>query len=294
MGSMILENFGWALGIYITSFLGFFGLIIGENLGSNDGSNDLRRRLGNISQVAVTPLAPALMLVVLYSFARPQTIGVLILIVPAVLLIVYLATQIAVFAVPNNSVQRKNAELSIIRSVKNADRLTNQSTHNPWLSYISNNLVASCVTALLGGLLSFTTHWNFEAIIITLKVFLISIISFAILQFTLFMRLAVSFEESGFLDRLAGWLIHVMLLTIPLLISFSLYIILWKHPYFGTLNLLGILSTVALSSKFAERLPQKISNWSTRRGAIRQIAQLEAKRLSRAIDKLRELSVYET
>ncbi|WP_344691884.1 hypothetical protein [Microbacterium esteraromaticum] len=155
-GAVVLDHLGWAFGVYVPTLLGFYVLVTGEQLGSGDDAGRLRRLLGGVAELSFAALLPGVALVALYCLSDPRHIGALFVVLPATLMLGFLAVELGVFVVFDTHVQLADATRLRNEAATRLRRLKRRSRQPATLVVLGTVLTLTAVGAFV---LSATNEW---------------------------------------------------------------------------------------------------------------------------------------
>lgn len=156
-GTAVLGQIGWVFGVYVPTLLGFYVLVLGEQLGHAAHAGRLRRLLGGVAEVSFAALVPALLLVLLSCVSDPANIGPAFVIVPATFLLLFLTVQLGAFVVSELTVQLDDAAKTQQQARGRLRALSRRSRRPVWLV-----LTVTVVGVALLGCLAMTGAGGWE------------------------------------------------------------------------------------------------------------------------------------
>ncbi|MFD4957821.1 hypothetical protein [Microbacterium sp. NPDC058389] len=162
-GSAVLAEIGWVFGVYVPTLLGFYVLVLGEQLGHAVDAGRLRRLLGGVAEISFAALVPALLLIVLSCLSEPANIGPLLVIGPATLLLLFLTVQLGGFVVFDVSVQLDDAVKTRQKAKVRMQALQPRSRRPVWLVLAANGVgtvTVGCLAIAAAGAAPWLTQWQ--------------------------------------------------------------------------------------------------------------------------------------
>jgi hypothetical protein len=110
-GELLYGQLGWTLSIYITVLLGFYAASIGgQILGGQESADGTRRLLGFIAELMAAATVCLVLFIVLYCSQEPSQWPILVVLIPVVGIVIFLAMQLGNFVVPERDIQIALAE----------------------------------------------------------------------------------------------------------------------------------------------------------------------------------------
>jgi len=168
-GKGVLDELGWVIGVCVPTLLGFYVLVLGEQLSEVTDAGRLRRVLGAVAEASFAALIPGLLLVVAYCLSGAN-VGPLFVILPAIGLLLFLTVQLGAFVVFDTSVQLDEALNAHARSRARLYALRQRSRRPTWLVIVVNLaviVVVVCASVSAAGAWSWLTEpviYTFAAI----------------------------------------------------------------------------------------------------------------------------------
>jgi len=159
-GKGVLDELGWVIGVYVPTLLGFYILVLGEQLSEVTDAGRLRRILGAVAEASFAALIPGLLLVVAYCL-NDANVGPLFVILPAIGLLLFLTLQLGGFVVFDTSVQLDEAMKAHARSRARLHALRERSRRPTWLVIVVNLaaiVVVVCASVSAAGAWSWLTE----------------------------------------------------------------------------------------------------------------------------------------
>lgn len=152
-GEGVLDELGWVIGVYVPTLLGFYLLVVGEQLSQATDAGRLRRVLGGVAESAFAALIPGLTLVAIFCLSS-ASVGPLLVILPASGLLLFLTVQLGAFVVFDPSVQLAEAVKAHERSSARLRTLRTRSRRRIWLVLLVNLgglMVVACAAVSVSG-----------------------------------------------------------------------------------------------------------------------------------------------
>lgn len=130
-GRVLLNHVDWAMSIYVTTLLGFYAVVIGgQILAGGAAARQTRRVLGGVAELMSAAAIILLACVAVYCFHEPQQSAVMIVLLPAVGIVFFLAAQLGRFLVAEREVRLKAAAKTRDGAQAKLDSLPNGSAQN--------------------------------------------------------------------------------------------------------------------------------------------------------------------
>jgi hypothetical protein len=161
-GKSALPQLGWAFGVYVPTLLGFYVLVVGEQLGQLANAGRLRRLLGAVAEASLAALVPGILLALLYCATDSSQLGATFVILPAGGLLFFLAVQLGGFVVFDAAVQLDDAVSARERAHLQLLGLGPRSRRPVWLVVFANVVVVAatgCVGVGVVGAWAWLTEW---------------------------------------------------------------------------------------------------------------------------------------
>ncbi|NEN07846.1 hypothetical protein G3T36_18475 [Diaminobutyricibacter tongyongensis] len=148
-GGELYGQLGWVFGIFFTALIAFYVGVIGDQISDERGR--LRFVLGAIAQTIASFMLVGLLVILFSFFSHPERWATLLFIVPAAGLVLFLATQLGAFVIPDTTVRLRLAAADRDRARATLPRLKPRS-RRPWLAVwlVDSTLIG--VIALIVGL----------------------------------------------------------------------------------------------------------------------------------------------
>lgn len=147
LGQAALAAAGWGIGVLVTALLGFFAITVGGNYLYRE-SEDLNlqmRSLALVSELAASTAVLCALLITAYCLSAPEVLGQLLFVVPAVMVIVFVAAEVGAYLAPEPEKVISNAETIRTWAQEKAMKLRPQPPHGPWATLLVNGLVFTFV-----------------------------------------------------------------------------------------------------------------------------------------------------
>ena len=110
-GDLLFDELGWVMSIYITVLLGFYAVSIGGQIfGGQDSADATRRTMGFIAELMAAATVSFVGFILVYCWQHPSHWPVLVVLIPIVGILVFLALHLGTFLVPRLETQIAQAE----------------------------------------------------------------------------------------------------------------------------------------------------------------------------------------
>lgn len=149
-GEVLLTHIGATFGVYVPTLLGFYALVVGQQIvDAPRFAARTRRVLGRVAEVMAACLVPALVLIVAACLRRPELAGAMFAVVPMTALVFFLALQLGSFVIIEDELRRENAQESLEwASARRAGLRGTSAKKWPWI------VAGNCFVLGLVGLLA--------------------------------------------------------------------------------------------------------------------------------------------
>lgn len=149
-GSVLIGHVDWAMNIYVTTLLGFYAVVIGgQILGGGSAVRDTRRVLGAVAELMAAAAIILLACVSVYCFNEPQHWAVMIVLLPCVGIVFFLAAQLGRFLVAEKAVRLKMAADTRDGAQAKLDALPRGSVRSVSSVLVMNALTFAAVATLV-------------------------------------------------------------------------------------------------------------------------------------------------
>jgi hypothetical protein len=110
-GDLLFDELGWVMTIYITVLLGFYAVSIGGQIfGGQDSADATRRTMGFVAELMAASTVSFVGFILVYCWQHPSHWPVLVVLIPVVGILVFLALHLGTFVVPRLESQIAQAE----------------------------------------------------------------------------------------------------------------------------------------------------------------------------------------
>lgn len=278
-GSVAIDHIGIALGVYATTFLAFYGVVIGAQINRSRMAPQTQRFLSFTSELLIGSLAPAIVLIIFACIEHPLRAGALFSLIPASAILFVVATVLGTFLVFSESERRDslNRTLSTIR--QNQEELPEPGKYGTPVVVCHAAISAVLGTLITGGLYG----WTIQPSILALLGSMYFVIAGGIAAGSTFRIVSRQTAQDSF-DQISGTVITIIVFSSGAFLVFSsLLSELW--PVTISLVVIVVLSTISM------RLSSERVRHMTIHGAAARIsAQSLSAQLKRINEQLRELN----
>lgn len=280
-GATVLEHIGWVFGAYIPILLGFYAIVVGGSLVTDDAAAArTRRNLGTVAEVMVSALVPALVLILAMCIAKPSQAGVLLVIVPVSAVMFFLAVQLGGFIVFETALRLQSARDSREWSNRRLRLLRRRSRKPIWLVVALNAAVGTAV----GVFVVFLTGSSQMAQLESIVVFGIFALGLAVLGVS---AINIFYTSRDRLSRIGAWLMPAAGYLAVFAVALGLLASSDMGEAFG---LIAVVSFSTMSLFWRRRnSPQLVINWTVKGAGTKSAARAVAKVLARNVKEIREL-----
>ena len=141
LGSAALSAAGWGIGVLVTALLGFFAITVGGNYlyRESDELNLQMRSLALVAELAASAAVFCALLITTYCLSAPETLGQLLFVIPAVMVIVFVAVEVGAYLAPEPEKVIANAVNTRAWARAKAIRLRPQPPRGPWTTLLANS-----------------------------------------------------------------------------------------------------------------------------------------------------------
>jgi hypothetical protein len=129
-GKLLYGQLQWTLSVYITTLLAFYAVSIGgQVLGGPVAAANTRRVLGFIAELMAAATLALVAFVAVHCWQNPANWAVLIILLPVVGIILFLALQLGSFLVPDREIRVALAESTRAQACEQLARVRQRSRH---------------------------------------------------------------------------------------------------------------------------------------------------------------------
>ena len=143
LGIAALNAAGWGIGVLVTALLGFFAITIGGNYlyRESDDLNLQMRSLALVAELAASTAVFCALLITAYCLSAPEALGQLLFVIPAVMVIVFVAVEVGAYLAPEPEKVVANALKMRAWARLKALKLRPQPPRGPWTTLLANSFV---------------------------------------------------------------------------------------------------------------------------------------------------------
>ncbi|CAD6008519.1 conserved membrane protein of unknown function [Agreia sp. COWG] len=268
-GALVIQQIGWAFGVFVPTLLGFYVTVVGGQLVSEPAvAYRTRRTLGLVAEAMTAAMMPALVLIAIACISEPARAGTLFVIVPVSAVMFFLAVQLGGFVVFEQALRLASAQKSFDWSRARLVALRRRSTAPVPLVFILNAVVGAA--AGLGTILVFS-----RSVVSIVSLFsLLSLLAFGLVLTNYYG--VYSFHTSR--DRASRIVAYLLPASMNMMVlALSLDLIVRADVAAG----LGVLATAAVVLASTLWMPLRginpIWNWSIQ-GSGRRLAAISVAR----------------
>lgn len=280
-GLAILQHIGWGFGVYVPVLLGFYVVVIGRQLAADKAKeHETRRELGLVATALAGALVPALFFVVVACIKDPMKAGALIVVVPASLLVFFLAIKLGSFGVVEEELRLKNA-MSSREWAKGRLKALRVRSRKP----LTAVLFVNALTGVIGGfaVVYFAVGISPEFAAIGI-LYLLAALGLAYVGMNWHYSLRTATGKS---DKITGWLLAGMVYVA--VVSVAIVALGSSIPQAGVgLFVLMAVLFLATLAPIREASPILV-NWTLRGSAAREAASWIARKHRRNVLEIMEL-----
>lgn len=147
LGAAALSAAGWGIGVLVTTLLGFFAITVGGNYLYRE-SEDLNLQMRSLALVAELVASTALfctILIISFCVSNPDELGQLLFVVPAVLVIIFVAVEVGAYLAPEPERVISNATETREWALEKIERIGPRPPHRLWTTLIFNSLAIAFI-----------------------------------------------------------------------------------------------------------------------------------------------------
>lgn len=284
-GEGVLPELGWVFGVYVPTLLGFYVLVIGEQLAQLTHVGRVRRLLGAVAEVSFAALVPGVLLALLYCVTEPDHLGELFVIVPTLGLLLFLVVQLGALVVFDTSVQLADALAAQARARAQLRALRPRSRKQVGLVIAVNIAVVAalgCATVAAAG------AWSWLADGLTLV--LVLAVAGAALLCTFAAFVAATIAGATVISRIGATIGLVAMWAVTLFFSWTL----WLQAHHDVIPaIVGLIVMAAAATLTATLRPRRswrlVADWTLTGAARTLLARVAARTHAKTTGRIREL-----
>ncbi|MBG6059975.1 hypothetical protein IWX89_003448 [Cryobacterium sp. MP_M3] len=284
-GRLLYSHLGWTLSIYITALLAFYAVSLGgQILGGPDEAARTRRVLGFVAELMAAATITLVAFIAVYCWQYPPMWPVLIILLPVVGLLLFLALQLGNFLVLDLETRIALTEKTQEQTKNRLEGVTERSQRSFFLVWALNSAViafgALWVTLPLSPLSSVLVMW------------LIYLVAVALLLGVNAMTMTTFLTSRDAQTRVVIWAFPT--LTYAILVVAAIALLLGGNdsplPQLGWAFILIITTTLTTSYWPRSHAPRWILDWSINGSAARLAERTLSKQHSKAAGEYRALT----
>lgn len=277
-GSEAIEHIGLALGVYASTFLAFYGVVIGAQINRSRMAPQTQRFLSFTSELLVGSLAPAIVLIIIACVEKPSRAGALFALLPASAILFLVATVLGTFLVFSESERRDSLTRALSKANQNQKLLPSAGKYG-----ISMFVCHAAMLALLGTLITgILNGWTIQPSILALLGSMYFVVAGGIAAGSAFGVISRQTTQDTF-DKVFGIVITTIIFSSgAFLIISSLLSGLWSVAL--SLVVIVVLSAISMLIQ-----SEKLRNVTIHGAATHLSAQSISTRLEQINEQLREL-----
>lgn len=288
MGTQVLREIGWALGLYIPTLIALYAIVVGGQLVSSEQlAGQTRRTLALVAEVMAASLAPSLLLIVAACISDPPVSGSLFVILPAVGVMLFLSVQLGGFLIPERE-QLLRAALTAQEWARSKLRSLRRrrSTRSIWVVVPANILASTAFAQASLLLVGNALPWW-----VPTTIYIVTGLAFWVACVPWLYTVEVARDRLTGVGGWVAWLVPIAGAGVIVVVSYRLVGHLTGHGLFvGWTIVLTWLVASSIWVADGDRV-LGLSDWSIRRATARAAAVSALKVLKNSSREVRALSL---
>lgn len=278
-GSAAIEHIGVTLGVYATTFLAFYGVVLGSQMNRSRMAPQTQRFLSFTSEVLIGSLAPAVILILIGCIAEPSRAGALFALLPAFAILFIVATVLGTFLVFSESERRESLSKARSTLTKRQEELPRAGRWGA-PTIVFNAAIFALIGTLITGVFN---GWAIQSSVLLLLGSLYFVIAGAIVAVSAFGVISRQTRQDSF-DKVSGLIATIIMFAAEaFLISSALFSGLWTVA-------LSLVVTVVLAAVSTRTSSERLRHLTIRGAATKMSTQALAAHLKRINSQLEELN----
>lgn len=278
-GSVASEHIGVTLGVYATTFLAFYGVVIGAQINRSRMANQTQRFLSLTSELLFGSLTPAIGLITIACIENPSRAGALFAFLPATTILFVVATVLGTFLVFSESERRESLRRALSQVSRNQKLLPRTGRYGMPVIFCHAAILAvfgTLITGIFNG-------WTIQPSILALLGSMYFVVAGGFAAGSAFGVVSRQTTQDAF-DKAFGIVISVIIFsTGAVLVVSSLLSGLWSVT-------ISLVAMILLSVMSARTKSARLRNGTIYGAATHISAQSISTQLSRIKKRLRELN----
>ncbi|WP_231444675.1 hypothetical protein [Brevibacterium zhoupengii] len=278
-GSVASEHIGVTLGVYATTFLAFYGVVIGAQINRSRMANQTQRFLSLTSELLFGTLAPAIGLITIACIENPSRAGALFAFLPATAILFVVATVLGTFLVFSESERRDSLRRALSQVRQNQMVLPRAGRYGMPVIFChaaTLAVIGTLITGIFNG-------WTIQPSIMALLGSMYFVVAGGFAAGSAFAVISRQTTQDAF-DKVFGTVISVIIFSAGAFLAVSSLLSgLWSVT-------ISLVAMIVLSVSSARTKYARLRNATIYGAATHVSAQSISTELSRIKKRLRELN----